>query len=148
MPRPIHTALLAAVAVLVAAGWYLAQRGETADTGDASSDAALAAQAMVAVTLPESLSARERQGAGLFAANCSGCHGVSAAGSDNGPPLVHRIYEPGHHADESFLQAAERGARAHHWQFGDMPPVEGVSRAEVGVIVSYVRALQRANGIR
>jgi hypothetical protein len=37
--------------------------------------------------------------------------------------------------------------RAHHWRFGNMPPVDGVNRAEVEKIVAYVRALQRANGI-
>jgi len=63
------------------------------------------------------------------------------------PPLVHKIYEPNHHGDMAFLMAARNGVRAHHWKFGNMPPVEGITDAEVITIVAYVRALQRANGI-
>ncbi|HSM30420.1 MAG TPA: c-type cytochrome, partial [Woeseiaceae bacterium] len=63
------------------------------------------------------------------------------------PPLIHRIYEPNHHGDQSFYLAAKQGVRSHHWPFGDMPPVESITDAEVGQIVAYVRTLQRANGI-
>ena len=45
-------------------------------------------------------------GATLFTTHCAGCHGVAASGTDKGPPLVHRIYEPGHHPDGAFLRAA------------------------------------------
>ena len=37
--------------------------------------------------------------------------------------------------------------RSHHWRFGNMPPVAGITRAEVVSIVTYFRTLQRANGI-
>ena len=47
----------------------------------------------------------------------------------------------------AFLLAAKQGVRAHHWPFGDMPPVPGVSEQDVGRIVAYVRTLQKANGI-
>ncbi len=47
----------------------------------------------------------------------------------------------------AFLMAARNGVRSHHWKFGDMPPVEGITDAEVKTIVAYVRALQQANGI-
>ncbi|KZM49987.1 cytochrome c [Labrenzia sp. OB1] len=103
--------------------------------------------ALVAVTVP-ALNAKTREGEVLFGQNCAGCHGDNAAGRDGfGPPLVHRIYEPGHHGDGAFHLAAARGVRAHHWPFGDMPPVENVSERDVERIVAYVRALQRANGI-
>lgn len=102
---------------------------------------------LVAVVVPE-LSADERAGEAAYNAHCASCHGVNAAGQDGvAPPLVHRIYEPGHHGDKAFLVAAQSGVRAHHWRFGDMPPVEGIKEAEVTSIVTYVRALQRANGI-
>jgi hypothetical protein len=39
------------------------------------------------------------------------------------------------------------GVQAHHWRFGNMPPVEGITRAEVATIITYIRELQRANGI-
>lgn len=95
------------------------------------------------VSLPEELETGER----LFNANCSTCHGQLALGTDRGPPLVDIIYEPSHHADMAFVMAAERGVRAHHWQFGDMPPVPSVSRDEVEAIIGYVRFLQRQVGI-
>lgn len=82
-----------------------------------------------------------------FNENCAACRGVSPAGSQRRPPLVHRIYEPGHHADGSFYNAVRNGVRAHHWSFGDMPPRPGVSPDAVALIISYVRELQRANGI-
>jgi len=102
---------------------------------------------LVEVTVP-ALSGEASAGEALFNANCASCHGKNAAGQDGvAPPLVHVIYEPNHHGDAAFHIAAQRGVRAHHWPFGDMPPVEGVSDGEVDKIVAYVRTLQRANGI-
>ena len=102
---------------------------------------------IVAVQVPD-LAAAERPGEAAFNTSCAACHGTNAAGKDGvAPPLVHRIYEPGHHGDQAFLLAAQFGVRAHHWPFGDMPPVKGVSESEVESIVAYIRALQRANGI-
>ncbi|WP_417262865.1 c-type cytochrome [Celeribacter sp.] len=103
---------------------------------------------IVAVTLPEALSANAQIGKRAFDGVCAACHGENAAGKEGfGPPLVHKIYEPSHHGDMSFLMAAERGVQAHHWRFGDMPPQEGVTPGDVKAIIAYVRALQRANGI-
>ena len=87
------------------------------------------------------------KGEALFNQNCAVCHGAQAAGTEKGPPLVHRIYEPNHHTDIAFLLAVRNGVRQHHWPFGDMPPVEGVEDADVALIVNYVRGLQRAAGI-
>ena len=102
---------------------------------------------MVAVTVP-ALNETESAGKGHFDANCAACHGMNAAGQDGvAPPLVHIIYEPNHHGDQSFYRAVKQGVPAHHWQFGDMEPVEGVSDAQISQIIAYVRALQRANGI-
>ncbi|MDE0048071.1 MAG: cytochrome c [bacterium] len=104
---------------------------------------------IVAISVPEALSARALAGQKTWDANCASCHGRHAVGQDGiAPPLVHIIYEPGHHGDESFQRAVALGVRAHHWPFGDMPPVEGLSRRDVAEIIVYVRELQRANGIR
>ncbi|MCG6872961.1 MAG: cytochrome c [Gammaproteobacteria bacterium] len=86
-------------------------------------------------------------GAADFQRRCAECHGLQANGTDHGPPLVHRIYEPGHHSDDSFYRAVREGVRQHHWPFGDMPPVAGVPDEEIARIVTWVRGLQRANGI-
>ena len=93
------------------------------------------------------LSAAAKEGQVLFSANCSACHGADGGGTDSGPPLIHIIYEPNHHGDESFQLAVAQGVRAHHWNFGDMQPVSGIDRAEVAKIVSFVREVQRNNGI-
>jgi mono/diheme cytochrome c family protein len=87
------------------------------------------------------------RGAVAFANNCAVCHGEAAQGTTQGPPLVHEVYEPSHHADVTFLLAVQRGVQQHHWDFGPMPPVPGVSEQDVADIVVYVRELQRAAGI-
>lgn len=102
---------------------------------------------LVDVTVPK-LSQAALEGKMAFDRVCAACHGANAAGSDTGPPLVHAIYNPGHHADFAFVLAARRGVRAHHWKFGDMPPQPDISEAEIAAIVHYVRELQAANGIQ
>jgi mono/diheme cytochrome c family protein len=82
-----------------------------------------------------------------YSAYCASCHGKTAAGSDKGPTFIHRVYHPGHHGDGAFFAAAKRGTRAHHWKFGDMKPVEAVGDAQLELIVEYIRAVQRANGL-
>lgn len=84
----------------------------------------------------------------LFEANCASCHGDSGRGTNSGPPLVNDIYRPGHHSDLSFQMAVKSGSRAHHWHFGDMPPIAGVSPEEVAHITAYIRQEQRSVGIR
>ncbi|WP_311199812.1 hypothetical protein [Jannaschia sp. M317] len=37
-------------------------------------------------------------------------------------------------ADESFWRATQMGVQAHHWQFGNMPAIEGLTRADVKAI--------------
>ena len=102
--------------------------------------------AHLAVTVP-ALSNLAQGGEPLFNAKCAACHGQYAAGSNQGPPLIHKVYHPGHHADRSFQLAVQNGAQAHHWQYGNMPPVEGITPSDVARITLYVRELQRANGI-
>lgn len=132
-------AIYAAIAVIAFLGFrYLGTEEQSAPTEGA---------AMISVTVPE-LVASEKLGERLFNGNCAACHGKNAAGIEGtAPPLIHRIYEPGHHGDEAFQIAAKRGVRAHHWKFGNMPPVDGISRDDVAKIIKYVRAVQRANGI-
>ncbi len=98
-------------------------------------------------TTGKPLSDMAREGEGLFNANCSVCHGMKAAGTNQGPTLIDRIYHPGHHSDASIRNAVSRGVQQHHWTFGDMAPVAGVSEDEVEKIICYVRELQRADGI-
>jgi mono/diheme cytochrome c family protein len=86
-------------------------------------------------------------GEALFKADCAACHGQEAMGTDHGPPLVHPIYQPDHHSDASFYLAIRNGARSHHWMFGNMPPVQGVTDEDATRIVAYIRWLQHTAGI-
>ncbi len=96
-----------------------------------------------AAPVPADLQAGEQK----FVANCSTCHGVEGVGTTQGPPLVHKIYEPNHHGDAAFQRAAANGVKAHHWQFGDMPKIDAVKPDDVDQIVKYVRWLQKQAGI-
>jgi mono/diheme cytochrome c family protein len=100
----------------------------------------------VDVRVPQ-LSPTAQAGRAAFETNCASCHGPAAGGTDQGPPLVHRIYEPGHHADVAFVLATRRGVPQHHWDFGSMPPQPQVGERSLQQIIAYVRELQRANGI-
>lgn len=78
---------------------------------------------------------------------CARCHGMAGRGTNTGPPLVHKIYEPSHHADFAFMRAAMQGVRAHHWKFGNMPKISEATPDDVTRIIPYVRWLQRQAGI-
>jgi mono/diheme cytochrome c family protein len=150
MNKSLIGALL--IALIAAAGWYWTQGRTTQEPVSAAAPDAsqvLVGAPMADVIVPEALSAQARRGETYFNAVCASCHGTNAAGQDGvAPPLVHRIYEPSHHGDMAFVLAARNGVRAHHWPFGDMPPVEErLTDGELGAIVAYVRELQRANGI-
>jgi mono/diheme cytochrome c family protein len=152
MQRSTQRFVLAVIfAVTGVIAWNLWSNGDetslsVSDLPDLPTD--LAPAPMAEVVVPASFSETEAMGERAFAAVCAACHGTNASGRDGmAPPLVHRIYNPGHHSDEAFHIAVQNGVRAHHWRFGNMPPIEGVTRAEVNTIIAYVRALQRANGI-
>ena len=98
-------ALVAALLVIVGLWWFGPNR-----SGSGSVD-----------VLPE-LSRPAQAGQAVFQRSCAICHGTLAGGTDQGPPLVHKIYEPSHHADAAFVLAAKRGVTQHHWNFGNMPP--------------------------
>ena len=38
-------------------------------------------------------------GESLYSQNCLACHGIGGMGTNQGPPLVHKVYNPRHHAD-------------------------------------------------
>lgn len=96
---------------------------------------------------PLRVPAEFQKGEAKFNANCARCHGERASGTTQGPPLVHKIYEPNHHGDLAFQRAVANGVRAHHWGFGDMPRIEGVTSEDVAEITKYIRWLQRQAGI-
>lgn len=123
--RAAHSTLggLAAVVVVVALG---ACSGD-----DAASDAGAATSA----------------GAELYGQSCASCHGGDLRGTPLGPPHLSQVYAPDHHPDASFRAAIAHGSPAHHWEFGDMPPVEGLDDEEIQLIIAYVREQQEIHGL-
>lgn len=134
--------VLAAIAVAIAGAAVWTRGGERKpERADAGSDGG------GPIILPAAFSAEAQMGERAFNAVCAACHGANAAGTQSGPPLVHRIYEPSHHGDYAFEMAVSNGVRAHHWTFGDMPPQPALTRADLKTVIAYVRELQKANGI-
>lgn len=82
----------------------------------------------------------------LYEQHCGGCHGVDLKGTDRGPSQLSVVYALDHHPDESYRSAIANGVRAHHWSFGDMAPVKGLSADQVDAIIGYIRVQQREHG--
>jgi mono/diheme cytochrome c family protein len=85
-------------------------------------------------------------GAAPYSTYCASCHGAELRGTDQGPSHLSIVYEPGHHPDWSFEVAIREGVRAHHWPFGDMAPVDGITDDEIVDVIAYVRAVQDDQG--
>jgi mono/diheme cytochrome c family protein len=126
-PRPLDRPRRGLLALVVSGALTLGACGSD-DDGERATEADLA------------------QGAGHFAESCAACHGGDLRGTDQGPSLLSRIYEPGHHSDDAFRAAVRRGSPAHHWGFGDMPPIEGLDDEEVDVIIAFIREQQDTHG--
>ena len=86
------------------------------------------------------------RGAELYQANCASCHGSDLRGTELGPSHLSIVYEPSHHSDDSFRSAIANGAGQHHWNFGNMPAVPGVSDADVDEIIAFIRSEQEREG--
>lgn len=135
------------------AGWIIwggpadrVQNMPMVDTRMHGADAAAPARPADQIIVPQLTSAGQ-MGKRVFDEKCATCHGTNGIGTDNGPPFVHKIYEPSHHADFAWVRAVRGGVQAHHWRYGNMSPVEGVTDKQIEWVTQYVRELQRANGI-
>ncbi|MFO7548705.1 MAG: cytochrome c [Acidimicrobiia bacterium] len=97
-------------------------------------------------TIPSQDPGLVEAGSEPYAAHCAQCHGGDLRGTGQGPSLLSQVYEPGHHGDGAFLIAVIGGVRPHHWDFGPMPPIEGLTPEDVEAIVAFVREAQRVEG--
>lgn len=122
-PRPLHilAAVLAGVAGLAGCG----SDGEQAN---------------------QTIGSQVELGAEVYGESCASCHGADLRGTDKGPSHLSVVYEPNHHTDDSFRNSIANGAPQHHWNFGDMEPVEGLSNDDVEAVIAYVRAEQERQG--
>lgn len=147
----IAIAALAVVAIAVACGADASDAGESAVTEPlpTTAAAALAEPADgVAASVPTSAGTALAvpDGAAVYQQYCAECHGVDLRGTDKGPSQLSIIYEPNHHGDYAYRVAIRDGTREHHWWFGDMPPVEGITDLEIEKVISFIRAEQQRLG--
>ncbi len=138
-----YAGALAILIAVAAALWWVLRDPTQPPSGSSASQGENGSSFVMPALDP--LAARGRD---LFTEFCARCHGENALGSDRGPPLVHDIYNPGHHPDEAFYRAVQFGVRQHHWRFGDMPALrDQVSPEQVRAIIAFIRRVQRANGV-
>ncbi len=119
--RPLDAVVLVVVALVVACGSDEPQSGPSA-SGDVV------------------------RGAEVYASSCASCHGADLRGTDKGPSHLSIVYEPSHHGDASFRSAIANGSPQHHWDFGDMDPVDGLSDDDVEAVIAFVRTEQERLG--
>ena len=138
---------LCVVVALVAAAVTLACAADAADADGASSVETAPAVTSDAPAPPTTAAALAiPDGAAVYQQYCAECHGVDLRGTDKGPSQLSIIYEPNHHGDYAYRVAIREGTREHHWWFGDMPPVEGITDLEIEKVISYIRAEQERLG--
>ncbi len=85
-------------------------------------------------------------GASIYATSCASCHGADLGGTEKGPSHLSIVYEPNHHPDDAFRSAIANGAPEHHWNFGAMAPVPGLTDDEVEAVIAFVRSEQERLG--
>ena len=85
-------------------------------------------------------------GVQVYASGCASCHGADLRGTDKGPSHLSIVYEPNHHSDDSFRSAIANGSPQHHWGFGDMEPVGGLSDEDIDAVIAFVRSEQQQQG--
>jgi len=82
----------------------------------------------------------------LYQASCAVCHGTNLRGTALGPSHLSVIYNPDHHSDGGFASAVVNGVQAHHWSFGDMPPMPQITADDFERIIAFIRENQRIEG--
>jgi mono/diheme cytochrome c family protein len=92
---------------------------------------------------PGPVPAEHADGADLFLAACTGCHGRAGAGFGGGPPLLDTLYLAPGFPDSAIRRAVLAGVPRRHWDFDDMPPVRTVRPHEIPAVVGYIRWAQR-----
>ena len=98
------------------------------------------------VNIPEQPADLVSTGAEIYQAACAACHGTDLRGTDQGPSHLSAVYEPNHHSDAAFLLAVRNGSPQHHWRFGDMKPIDGLSEEDIVALTAFVREKQRVEG--
>lgn len=85
-------------------------------------------------------------GATVYEQNCASCHGSDLRGTAQGPSQLSIVYEPNHHSDDAYRAAIRNGAPQHHWAFGNMPAIQGISDDEIELVIQFIRQQQETFG--
>ena len=86
----------------------------------------------------ESKAAAIREGASLFRANCSPCHGLNARGGGRGPDLTSGRWTHGS-IDSAIFRTITQGVP------GTEMPANGFEDSEIWAIIAYLRSLEPPN---
>jgi mono/diheme cytochrome c family protein len=82
-----------------------------------------------------------------FASECARCHGRLAGGTSRGPDLIRPAYGPAVVSDNQIQRAVREGVAAQDGSAG-MPAVDNVSDRRLDDVITFLREMQRSNGIR
>ena len=87
------------------------------------------------------------QGVTAFAGECIRCHGRLAGGTGRGPNLIHPDYGPSVRSDAQLRRSVREGMPGRRG-YDAMPAFPDLSKRRLERMITFVRELQRANGIR
>ena len=82
-----------------------------------------------------------REGASLFRANCSPCHGLNAKGGGRGPDLTSGRWTHGS-SDAEIFRTITQGVP------GTQMPANGFENSEIWTIIAYLRSLAPSDHVR
>lgn len=99
-----------------------------------------------AIAIPVQSAELVAAGQVIYERACSSCHGSDLRGTDRGPSHLSAVYRPNHHSDAAFLLAVKVGVAEHHWRFGAMEPVPGLTDEDIAAVTAFVRDTQRTEG--
>lgn len=133
-------------ALALAAATVVGAACGSSSSSSASSSSTSGEASSTTVPTGGTVTAGAARGKQLYEASCASCHGQDLRGTDKGPSHLSQYYEESHHSDASFKRAIAQGSPEHHWCFGDMKPVPGLSEQDVNDIIAYVRKEQRERG--
>lgn len=88
------------------------------------------------------------QGRSAFERECAACHGPLAAGTESGPNLISVRYGRSEMADDLIYHAVLNGVPRRSAEHPGMPALPHLNQRELDSILSFLREVQRAGGIR
>ena len=130
--KSINIGVLLCLFIIVAASFLIFLQNEKVTATELK-----VGEPIASVLVPDQISELGLLGKNIFELKYQPGHGINAAGHhEMGPPLVHKIYEPSNHSDQSFFRAVALGMKSQHWRFGTMAAVEDLTKSDIQAIIS------------